>query len=233
MTATGERLHATDQPAAAPPRSRATLPLLVVITVAGLVIALAVGYLWGSQGGSSGYPRASSVDAGFARDMATHHQQAITMATYAERDSTDTAIKAVAYDIETTQSVQMGEMLGWLAEWGVSSTSGTPMDWMPSSMAGMNMSAGANGALMPGMATAAQMSELQNARGTRLDVLFLQLMIRHHQGGLPMAQYEQMHGSVPAVRQLAHNMVVTQQREVSEMTSMLRSLGAKPLPPPS
>jgi uncharacterized protein (DUF305 family) len=172
------------------------------------------------------------VDAGFARDMATHHQQAITMATYAEHDSTSTEIKALAYDIESGQSVQMGEMIGWLSEWGISRTSGTPMDWMPSSMSGMDMTVGSDGALMPGMATAAQMTELQNARGKKLDTLFLQLMIRHHEGGLPMARYEVAHGTVPAVRQLAQNMVVTQTREIAQMTELLRQLGGRPLPPP-
>jgi uncharacterized protein (DUF305 family) len=218
-----------------PGARRLTLALVTVLAVAVTVIAVAGGYYWGSRGTSSSstsLPKADSVDAGFARDMATHHQQAVTMAAYVRDTSTDPAIVTLAYDIESSQSVQMGEMIGWLSEWGISRTSGTPMDWMPSSMSGMDMTVGSDGALMPGMATAAQMTELQNARGKKLDTLFLQLMIRHHEGGLPMARYEVAHGTVPAVRQLAQNMVVTQTREIAQMTGLLRQLGGRPLPPP-
>ncbi len=53
-------------------------------------LAVGGGVLWGSSGDNgAGRCRApSSVDAGFARDMSTHHQQAITMAGYA-RDNSD------------------------------------------------------------------------------------------------------------------------------------------------
>jgi uncharacterized protein (DUF305 family) len=231
----------SDAPSAPPIRRRVTRVVVVVIALAALVIAVAVGYVWGGSGSSgtagspgSAYPTARSVDAGFARDMATHHQQAITMATYAERHTDDVGIKALAYDIESNQSVQMGEMIGWVSEWGVSRNTSAPMSWMP--MHGMAMSkgmSGDNGALMPGMATAAQMSRLLSSSGHALDVLFLQLMIRHHQGGLPMARYAAAHASVPAVRMLAENMAVTQSREIGQMKTMLAHLGGKPLPPPS
>ena len=64
---------------------------------------------------------------------------------------------------------------------------------------------GADG-LMPGMATPAQMTRLQTLHGKALDILFLQLMIRHHQGGIPMARYAAQHASEPYVRDLAQKM---------------------------
>ena len=51
----------------------------------------------------------------------------------------------------------------------------------------------ADGAVMPGMATEAELAQLRSLSGTAFDVMFLQLMIRHHQGGLEMAQYGQQH----------------------------------------
>jgi uncharacterized protein (DUF305 family) len=227
MTATRDDLEV---PAAAPVdarRSRSSVVLLAIIAAAVLVIAVAAGYVWGSRGNSSaGLPAPSSVDAGFARDMATHHQQAITMATYAEHDSTSTEIKALAYDIESGQSVQMGEMIGWLDTWGISRNYGTPMDWFPG-----HHHLGVGG-LMPGMATPDQMNKLMSLHGKALDILFLQLMIRHHQGGVPMAQYAQQHAKEPYVRSLAQSILGDQQPQVIQMEQLLRQLGGKPLPPP-
>ena len=106
--------------------------LLSIILVAVLAIAVAGGFFWGSRSDSApgALPSSSSVDAGFARDMATHHQQAVTMAGYVRDNPSNQAVANLAYDIETAQSVEMGAMTGWLATWGVSRTSGTPMSWM-------------------------------------------------------------------------------------------------------
>jgi uncharacterized protein (DUF305 family) len=125
------------------------------------------------------------VDAGFARDMSTHHRQAIIMAGY-ERDNTSNAgMKVLATDIETSQEFQVGEMEGWLANWNLPfETSRPQMAWMGGAHGGHLV----NG-LMPGMATPAQLNRLETLHGKALDILFLQLMIHHHQGGLRMAQY--------------------------------------------
>ena len=172
--------------------------------------------------------RVNSVDAGFARDMATHHQQAVTMAGYVRDNPSDKLVANVAYDIETSQSIQIGEMTGWLDTWGISRTSGTPMAWM----SGMHMHVGADG-LMPGMATPAQMTKLQTLHGKPMDVLFLQLMIRHHQGGVQMAQYAEAHASEDYVRTLAGHMLAAQTSEIVQMEQLLRGLGGTPLPAPS
>jgi uncharacterized protein (DUF305 family) len=86
--------------------------------------------------------------------------------------------------------------------------------------------------LMPGMATPAQMNRLESLHGKALDILFLQLMIHHHQGGVVMARYAAQHASEPYVRQLATAMVVAQSNEIIQMEQLLRGLGSQPLPPP-
>jgi uncharacterized protein (DUF305 family) len=199
--------------------------LLAVIAVAALAAAGAAGWL---MRGSPDHVSPSSVDAGFARDMSTHHTQAVTMAGYERDNTTDPALKILAFDIETSQETQVGEMTGWLAAWGLSRAgSAAPMSWMSG-----HAHLGAGG-LMPGMATAAQMNQLESAHGRALDILFLQLMIHHHQGGLPMAQYAADHATKAYVRALAGGMVVTQTSEIVQMEQLLRQLGGTPLPPPS
>jgi uncharacterized protein (DUF305 family) len=86
--------------------------------------------------------------------------------------------------------------------------------------------------LMPGMATPDQLDRLEALHGRALDVLFLQLMIRHHQGGLPMARYALAHAAEPHVRDLAQSMVNSQTAEIIEMEQLLRQLGGHPLAPP-
>jgi uncharacterized protein (DUF305 family) len=218
------------QDTAAPPAQQRGLRyvLITVIAVAALVVAGAVGWLvHGDSSGTSAAPTPSisSVDAGFARDMSTHHTQAVTMAGY-ERDNTANAqLKVLAFDIETSQNSQVGEMQGWLDVWGLSRNSTHPMAWMGHQL-GVND-------LMPGMATPAQMDKLESLHGKPLDIMFLQLMIHHHQGGLPMAQYALANATEPYVRDLAQSMVNAQSAEIIQMEQMLRKLGGKPLPPPS
>lgn len=221
-------------------RNPLVVVLVAVIAVAALAGAVALGHVWGNDSGP-GTPSAGSVDAGFARDMSTHHQQAITMAGYT-RDHADRAdVELLARDIETGQLFQVGQMQGWLDSWGLSrQSSAEPMAWMGgmphSSMSGMSgmdhNGETATSGLMPGMATPAEMTKLQTLTGKALDVYFLQLMIRHHQGGLPMAEYAIDHATQPQVVTLAKSMYAAQSSEIVTMEQMLRSLGGSPLPPP-
>jgi uncharacterized protein (DUF305 family) len=83
------------------------------------------------------------------------------------------------------------------------------------------------------MATPAQMTTLETLHGNALNVLFLQLMIHHHQGGVAMAQYAAQHATQPYVRVLAQSMVNAQSAEIVQMEQTLRTLGSTPLPPPA
>jgi uncharacterized protein (DUF305 family) len=206
---------------------RLRVVLVCILAVAALVAAGTTGWLVGNSSGGPASVAANSVDAGFARDMSTHHTQAIEMANYARDYTTDPSIKILARDIETQQYFQLGEMQGWLDTWGLSRTSNQPvMGWM-----GDHGAVSADG-LMPGMATEAEISKLETLTGKALDVYFLQLMLRHHQGGLPMAQYAATHASTDYVRLLASKMASAQSLEIVQMEQLLRERGASPLPAP-
>jgi uncharacterized protein (DUF305 family) len=83
---------------------------------------------------------------------------------------------------------------------------------------------------MPGMATTDELNKLRKSSGEDLDVMFLQLMLRHHQGGLEMAQYAEKHASKGYVRNMASKIVLSQEAESKQMRDMLAQHGAKPLP---
>ena len=206
-----------EAPPVPPPARRGWVrPLLAVLAaVALLLLGAAVGLLVGLPGSSAtSVPGADSVDVGFAQDMIVHHSQGVLMSHYAELDTEDPDIGLLAYDINYTQTAQIGQMQGWLALWDMPQISSQPhMAWMTSAsstsaghdMGGMAMTSGAttagsqttgaDAALMPGMATQAEMNKLKSLHGKESDIYFLQLMIRHHQGGAPMMAYAQQHAT--------------------------------------
>jgi uncharacterized protein (DUF305 family) len=70
---------------------------------------------------------------------------------------------------------------------------------------------------------------MRAATGRDLDVLFLQLMLRHHEGGADMLAYGGQNASVPAVRNLAQQMAAAQANEVTYLRSLLAERGSVPL----
>ena len=224
-----------ETPPSPPPVRRGwTRPLLVVLAVVSLLLlGAAAGLLVGLPGSSAtSVPGADSVDVGFAQDMSQHHQQAVEMASWERDHTTDPALKQLAFDIETTQLQQIGQMQGWLALWGAAADppGGKHMAWM-SSPDHAHMAAPSNGVdTMPGMATSDQLRALRAASGPQLDVLFLQLMLRHHQGGVVMLQYGADHASVPEVRNLAAQMLSSQTSESEYIEQLLTARGGTPLP---
>ena len=85
---------------------------------------------------------------------------------------------------------------------------------------------------MPGMATDSEMARLRNLSGPAADTYFLQLMLRHHEGGVHMMQYaaDPANVSQDYVRDLATAMLNTQANEIETLKTMLASRNAQPLP---
>jgi len=189
-----------------------------------LVAAGAITYAVAEDGGSdTAVPTADSADAGFARDMAVHHQQAVEMS-YIVRDRTkNEEVRRLAYDIAQTQANQRGMLLGWLDLWDLPKvTSNAPMTWM-----GMgDMASGKDGALMPGMATNTQLKKLNTLSGKQAEILYLQLMTAHHEGGIHMAKGCVEKCTVGTEKKLAQGMVDAQQSEIKLMADMLKARGA-------
>ncbi|WP_369143899.1 DUF305 domain-containing protein [Streptomyces sp. R44] len=171
-------------------------------------------------------PASSSADAGFARDMAVHHQQAVEMSFIVRDRTKDEEVRRLAYDIANTQANQRGMMLGWLDLWGLpKNESGVePMAWM--GMGGSGDTGDLDGALMPGMATNAQLDELRRASGREAEVLYLKLMTAHHMGGVHMAEGCVQKCGVEIERNLAQGMVDAQRSEMALMADMLKKRGA-------
>ncbi|WP_328621651.1 DUF305 domain-containing protein [Streptomyces sp. NBC_00354] len=227
-----------------------TAVLLALLFAAGATVTAASD--GDGDGTSARAPGLYSPDAGFARDMAVHHQQAVEMSFIVRDRTQDEPVRGLAYDIANTQANQRGMLLGWLDLWGLPKVVADepPMSWMGSAdqhgghtghgtggqdagghdMAGHDTGGAAAkpGALMAGMATKEELAQLGAAEGRDAEVLYLQLMTDHHKGGVAMARGCATQCKTPAERDLARGMVEAQQSELTLMADMLKQRGAAP-----
>ncbi|GAA1632576.1 DUF305 domain-containing protein [Actinoplanes couchii] len=189
-----------------------------VALLLGIVLGAVIGFV--VPRGES-LPGDDSPEAGFARDMTTHHTQAVEMGLIAYTRAQNPDVRTMAVDIALNQQGQIGMMQAWLREWSLQPTgSQTPMAWMPNGAESV-----VNG-LMPGMATQEQLKQLREATGLEEDKLFLELMIQHHLGGVHMAQEVIKLSKDQEVVEAAELTVNSQQRELTDMQSLQKEISA-------
>jgi len=171
----------------------------------------------------TGAPADDSPEAGFARDMATHHAQAAEMGFVIRDASDDDRLRVLAYDIIVTQTAQRGVFMGWLQQWGLPQASAQPrMAWMAGHAHGAPFSG-----LMPGMASDAERARLRQASGREAEILFLQLMIRHHEGGVEMARAILAQSDRDELVTMARSIESTQAGEIAVMRELLAERGSQ------
>lgn len=193
---------------------RALLAGFVAMFFAGAVV-----FAWQQ---TANQPDPNEVDIGFADDMRTHHLQGVAMSLAYLEDGTDPYFRSVANEIIIVQAGESRLMGQWLEDWG-----DLDLD-LDNAMAWMGM-APVPQTQQPGMASEAEMAELEAAEGAELDDLFSRLMINHHRGGQHMAQYAVDNGSEDVVTHLAQAIVITQGSEVAEMNIGRENLGLPPV----
>lgn len=200
------------------------------VAVVGLLLLALVGFGGYRLGAASaGAPAEDGADVGFARDMQTHHNQAVHMAMVIRDKTSDPTLRTVAYDIATSQQQQSGQMYGWLVQWGLPQTaSGEPMAWMSAEAHGdAHSSTGdaappTDGMSMPGLASADEIRALEQATGPDAERQFLTLMIRHHEGGVAMAEAALEMAERREVLGLAQSIVTAQTAEITLLERLLQ-----------
>lgn len=216
-----DRTETTERASGGPDLGRPWVPgIILAVLITALV---AVGATWFLTRPS--FPADDSAEAGFARDMSTHHAQAVEMSLLVINRSESRDVVTLATDIATTQANQIGRMDSWLLEWDLPlAGDGTRMAWMSDGDPDAHL---VNGR-MPGMATPSQMQSLMDADGEAAEILYLQLMTTHHIAGVTMAEAVLPLTGDPTVSRLAETMVQGQQSEIDLMHDMLEARGAEP-----
>jgi uncharacterized protein (DUF305 family) len=149
----------------------------------------------------------NDADVTFATDMIPHHAQAVEMANLVDGKDVDPAVQQLAADIQAAQGPEIETMTGWLEEWGAA---------VPESMEGMDMSGD-----MPGMMSPDDMAALAAADGADFQMMWLTMMIEHHQGAIEMAQTEQSDGEYAPAVELAGQIESAQTAEIAQMEDLL------------
>lgn len=152
---------------------------------------------------------ANADDVMFAQMMIPHHEQAVVMADLAADRTQDPQLSGLAKEIKAAQDPEIRLMLSWLEQWDVPQLSQSEA----------LSTHGSHG--MDGMLSDAQLEALASASGDTFDALFAQYMIEHHQGAVSMANDVLARGAHPAVATLAREIIVTQEKEITQLQAFL------------
>jgi uncharacterized protein (DUF305 family) len=172
----------------------------------------------------SGRPPYTAADVKFMQGMIGHHAQAVWMAGLAPTHGAGNSLRALAERIDVAQRDEIAFMQRWLRERRETTPDPAASHEMGGhDMPGMPMPA----MMMPGMLTHDQMMQLDEARGTEFDRLFLTFMIQHHQGALTMV--DQLFSSTGAgqdgtIFRFASDVNADQTTEIERMRSMLSAI---------
>lgn len=194
---------------------------LLRVGVAVLLVALGAGVgMWvqAHRHTDDGGIRLTGAEIAFAQDMSVHHEQAVLLSHTLAAD-VDPYVRGMADRIITAQTAEIATMRGWLSLLGEPASSPHPMNHD-------------GGSTMHGMASVDEITRLGTLHGSEAETDFLQLMVRHHRGGVDMAQAAFNESTTRPVRLFALEMVQAQGNEIGVMTTMLAARNASPLPYP-
>jgi uncharacterized protein (DUF305 family) len=157
----------------------------------------------------------TATDVTFMQRMVPHHAQALRMTALVPARSSRKGIELLARRIEISQETEIGQIRRWLTTRG---------ETMPKVHDGGGHAAGRT--LMPGMLTEPELRRLEAARGTAFDRLFLESMIRHHEGALTMVAelYASEGGAESELDFFARHVDADQQIEIGRMRETLAEL---------
>jgi len=159
----------------------------------------------------------NSDDVAFANNMIADHRQATELVKLVRERSTNPALAALASKISAMQQPEVKILNVLLVQWNENPDLGDAP----------NGGQGAAGRIpaMPVTVDDATIAELESLRGPEFDALWLESMIRHHQGSLEIAKAEIADGANVDARALAETMAAQQEADIERMQKMLEEEG--------
>jgi uncharacterized protein (DUF305 family) len=165
----------------------------------------------------TGQSRFSAADVRFMQRMIVHHTQALRMASLVPTHSNRQDMRLLAQRIDVSQRDEIDAMRRWLEKRGEHASDSTNEHGHHSAVP------------MPGMLSEAELAQLEKVSGSEFDRLFLQFMIRHHEGALTMvAELFATHGAgqEPELFVFASDVESDQRGEINRMRALLAALPA-------
>jgi uncharacterized protein (DUF305 family) len=199
-----------------PERSPLLRTAIVLAGIAGVACAAAAAAAAQAKADPpTGY---TAADVHFMSGMIHHHAQAVLIAGWAPTHEASPSLRVLCERIVVAQRDEIALMRRWLEARHEEVPDSSPAHAM---MPGMD-----HAALMPGMLTATQLSQLDRARGPEFDRLFLTFMIQHHLGAITMVNqlFGQGAGEQETVFRFAADVYADQSTEIARMQKMLAAL---------
>lgn len=137
--------------------------------------------------------------------MIVHHEQALAMTRFVPDRAENATVKGLADRIRYSQEPEIGAMKQW-------------------QRANNDMGSHGDHGSMPGMATQEQLTALGAAQGKDFDRMFLELMIKHHEGAIKMATDVKSAGTNVQVEEMADDVIAVQTDEINRMKTLLPAL---------
>ena len=139
----------------------------------------------------------NDTDVAFAQMMIPDHQMTAKMAKLAEKKAASKDLKNLAAQMRQDQSQAVAKLRDWLTAWGKPASSDM--------------------AAMPGAMSDKDMDMLASMTGMQFDMMFAQMMIKHHEGSMRMARDEQAKGASADAKAIAAKMLKKQRAEVEQL----------------
>lgn len=151
----------------------------------------------------------SAAEVAFVRGMIAHHAQAVVMTAMVPSRTTTRDVRLLAERIDVSQQDEIAQLRRWLQARGLAGDDDAP--------------AHHHRDLMPGMLAPREVAALEAASGPAFDRLFLQGMIRHHEGALVMVAdlFARGGSQDPELFQFASDVDTDQRMEIRRMAALL------------
>lgn len=166
-------------------------------------------------------PRHTEADVRFMQGMISHHAQALDMTVLVPDRSQRNDVRLLSQRIEVSQADEIALMQRWLRSRGAEAPD--PRAHHGHAAHGGDAGHGGHGAHMPGMLTPDELARLAAATGEEFDRLFLEFMIRHHEGAITMVAElfaTPGAGQDAEIFQFASEVDVDQRMEIERMRRM-------------
>ncbi|VXB37454.1 DUF305 domain-containing protein [Nocardioides sp. AX2bis] len=160
----------------------------------------------------------SSADVTFARELIPHHAEALVMVDLTLGRDLDPRVADLVERLRAEHTAQVQTMSGWLTSWGEP----VPETARDHANAHAAEDAGADAAPEDGHV---DLSALEQAQGEEFEAALLTAMVEHHAAGIALAEAEVADGEFGPARELAAQVVDSQERETEQMRTLLEELG--------
>lgn len=167
----------------------------------------------GSGSDSSQSAKGNAADVAFLAGMKPHHEQAVEMSEIVLAANPPAEVAAIAQQIKGAQDPEIAQMKTMLTDLGEKVEDTAHSGGHSAGMAGHG-----------GMMSDGDMDALMKATGADAARLYLEGMVKHHQGAIEASDTEIADGKYSPAIELAKKIKTAQAAEITKMQALLQSL---------